>query len=85
MNVFSFEKAAKYDVSLEREAKEWIEAVTGERFGNESFASKLKNGEVLCKLINSIQPGTIKKINTSTMPFKQMENITSYLRYFFFS
>jgi len=34
---------------------------------------------VLCNLINTIKPGEIKKVSTSAMPFKQMENISLYL------
>jgi len=43
-------------------------------------APPLKNGQILCKLINCIKPGTVKKINESTMAFKQMENINNFLK-----
>ena len=60
---------------VEREAQEWIEAVVGERFEG-SFAESLKDGVILCKLINTIRPGSVAKINNpATMPFKKMENI----------
>lgn len=32
----------------------------------------LKNGVVLCNLINVLQPGAVKKINNSTMAFKMV-------------
>ena len=45
-----------------------------------SFAESLKNGQILCTLINTIKPGTIRTIGTSKMPFKQMENISNFLK-----
>jgi len=36
--------------------------------------------EVLCRLVNKVSPGAIKKVNTSPLAFKQMENITVFLR-----
>ena len=71
--------AAKYDVGAEREAQQWIESLTHQRFPS-TFAASLKNGQLLCQLINAIKPGTIARIESSNMPFKQMENISAYLR-----
>jgi len=70
---------AKYDVGLEKEVTEWIEAVSGEKKGDQVFGDWLKDGKVLCKLANTIKPGSTKKVNESTMPFKQMENITYFM------
>jgi len=41
----------------------------------------LHDGQVLCNLVNKIQPGTIKKINTGAMVFKQRENITYFQKF----
>ena len=76
--------ASKYDPQREREAREWIEAVLHERvFGGASGADavheKLKDGIILCKLINIIKPGSVKNINSSKMAFKMMENIGNFL------
>lgn len=71
--------AANYDYNAEAQAREWMESVIGEPFEGE-FGPSLKNGVLLCKLLNAIAPGTIKKINESRMPFKQMENISMFLR-----
>jgi len=30
---------------------------------------------VLCRLVNKIKPGSVAKITSMKMPFKQMENI----------
>jgi len=85
--------ASKYDLELERQAREWIEEVTGEQIFNheeypwvddvstssKNFHSLLKDGKILCRLMNIINPGAIKKINESSMAFKQMENISHFL------
>ena len=72
-------QAAKYDHDAERKVRIWIEMVT--RVTQEgSFGSYIKNGRVLCTLINSISPGAVKKIELSSMPFKEMENISSFLK-----
>ncbi len=71
--------AASYDHDAENETQLWIEEVTGVKMDGE-FGSCLKDGVLLCKVINAVKPGTIKRINTSKMPFKQMENISIFLR-----
>lgn len=72
-------QAAKYDAGLERQVEEWIQAISGEqRPEGESIAAWLKDGQVLCKLVNTIKPGIVKKVNTSKLAFKQMENITFF-------
>ncbi len=70
---------ASYDYDAENDARLWIEEVTGVKTEGE-FGSCLKDGVLLCKVINAVKPGTIKRINTSKMPFKQMENISIFLR-----
>lgn len=72
-------QAAKYDTNAEAMVKDWITAVTGDQFGP-SFGDSLKDGRILCNLINKIRAGTVKKIEASAMPFKQMENISNFLK-----
>lgn len=72
-------REANYDHRAEKEAQDWIEAVTGERF-SEDFGEELRNGRRLCLLINAIKPGSVRKVNDSRMPFKQMENISNFLK-----
>jgi len=67
------------------EVKEYIEQMTRKPFPNpaptpEDFHISLKNGVLLCELINAIKPGTISVINTKSMPFLQMENIGKYIK-----
>uniref|UniRef100_A0A7S3EXS5 Calponin-homology (CH) domain-containing protein n=1 Tax=Haptolina ericina TaxID=156174 RepID=A0A7S3EXS5_9EUKA len=71
--------AAKYDPALEAATRKWIEEVTGEKLGEMSLQQELKNGVVLCTLINCISSGVCPKPSTAKMPFKQMENIANYL------
>ncbi|KAJ3039095.1 Muscle-specific protein 20 [Rhizophlyctis rosea] len=71
---------AKYDPEREREAREWVENVTGEKIeAGQSLQDGLKDGVLLCKLANIVMPNQNIKINTSKMPFKQMENINNFL------
>merc|ERR1712066_447899 len=65
---------------LEQQAGAWIETVTGERRGGQTLMQWLKNGQVLCRMANKIQPGICPRINTQTMPFKEMENVTAFIQ-----
>ena len=60
---------------MRQQAADWIAAVTGEAVATdtaESFQESLKDGSILCKLINVLQPGFVVKINTSKMAFKMV-------------
>ena len=39
----------------------WVEAVMGEPLPSGDFGEVLKDGVVLCKLMNKLQPGSVKK------------------------
>jgi transgelin len=69
--------AGKRDAEQEKEAMNWIEAVLGENLFNrgESYEDVLRDGQVLCRLMNKVKPGSIAKINQSGGQFKMMENI----------
>ncbi|XP_045205413.1 muscle-specific protein 20-like [Mercenaria mercenaria] len=83
----------KYCLELEQQARQWMEAVLqkplieGEDpntpLGEEKFQRALKDGVLLCELINTLQPGSIKKVNRiqsgSFKQFKDMENIDNFL------
>ena len=47
--------------------------------GDAAFGEWLKDGRVLCALANAIRPGSVRRVNESKMPFKQMENIKAFL------
>ncbi|CAG5093068.1 Similar to Myophilin (Echinococcus granulosus) [Cotesia congregata] len=74
---------SKYSEELAQESLEWIRDITKEDIKTsgdmDNFYEILKDGTLLCRLINEIQPGSIKKINDSKMAFKCMENINAFL------
>ncbi|XP_034405926.1 transgelin-like [Cyclopterus lumpus] len=77
----------KYDPELEERLTEWIVAQCGPEVGRPEpaktgFQNWLKNGCVLSELINSLYATNkpIKTIKTSSMVFKQMEQISMFLK-----
>lgn len=44
----------------------------------DNFFEVLKDGVILCKLVNAIKAGSVRKVNESKMAFKCMENITAF-------
>ncbi|KAG1933859.1 calponin-3b [Pimephales promelas] len=71
--------AQKYDLQKEEELKYWIEDVTGMTIG-ENFQMGLKDGVILCELINKLQPGSIKKINHSKLNWHKLENLGNFIK-----
>jgi len=57
---------------MERQARDWIAAVTGEPFPAGGFHQALKSGVLLCKVANKLKPGAIPKVNTNSMAFMQV-------------
>ena len=70
-------RAAKYDVGLEKEARQFIQAVSGIAVAGD-FVAELKDGYTLCQVMNKLKPGSCKA-SRSKAPFVMMENINSYL------
>ncbi|KAL8184371.1 UNVERIFIED_CONTAM: Transgelin-2 [Gekko kuhli] len=78
----------QYDPELEQILIQWIVAQCGPEVGQpqpgkDEFQKWLKDGTVLCKLINSLYAkgqGPVAKIQSSTMAFKQMEQISQFLQ-----
>ncbi|NWH55633.1 CNN1 protein, partial [Fregata magnificens] len=71
--------AQKYDPQRERELRAWIEGTTGRRIGD-SFMDGLKDGVILCELINKLQPGSVQKVNEPVQNWHKLENIGNFLR-----
>nr|XP_057917125.1 LIM and calponin homology domains-containing protein 1 isoform X2 [Doryrhamphus excisus] len=63
-----------------QEAQKWIEAVTGRCFGDKNFRGGLENGILLCELLSSIKPGSVKKINRLPTPIAGLDNLSVFLR-----
>lgn len=65
------------------ECLEWVQNITGEPINTngdmDNFYEVLRDGVILCKLVNAIKPGSIKKINESKMAFKCMENLNVFV------
>ncbi|XP_074601316.1 muscle-specific protein 20 transgelin [Brevipalpus obovatus] len=70
--------SGKRDADLEGEILQWIEAIIEEKLPAGAFEDVLKDGTILCKLINKLQPGSVNKIHTSGPSFKLMENLNSF-------
>ena len=78
----------QYDADLEQILIQWITTqcrkdVGRSQPGRENFQNWLKDGTVLCELINALYPKgqvPVKKIPASTMAFKQMEQISQFLQ-----
>ena len=82
----SNKEAGRREAALE--AAGWVAAVTSTAvpaFGKtaeqaeRSLHGWLRSGELLCEVANRVVPLSVKKIAQSTMPFKQMENISHYV------
>ncbi|XP_046963540.1 myophilin-like [Vanessa cardui] len=74
---------SKYNNDIAHETLEWIKSITGQPENTAGDADNLyevlKDGTLLCNLVNKFQEGSVKKINQSTMAFKCMENINAFL------
>ena len=71
-----FQVKCKRDALQELEIQRWIEAVLGEPFPELPYDDALKNGVILCKLMNKLSPGSVSKINETGASFKLMENVS---------
>merc|ERR1712152_80028 len=58
---------------------QWVEAVMGEPLPSGDFGEVLKDGVVLCKLMNKLQPGSVKKFKEKGPAFMLMENVQSFI------
>uniref|UniRef100_A0A803YLI3 Transgelin n=1 Tax=Meleagris gallopavo TaxID=9103 RepID=A0A803YLI3_MELGA len=78
----------QYDPELEQLLVRWMVGQCGEDIpqpapGRDGFQQWLKDGTVLCRLINSLYPrgqAPVAKIQASSMAFKQMEQISQFLQ-----
>ncbi|KAK3509228.1 hypothetical protein QTP70_025591 [Hemibagrus guttatus] len=76
----------KYDPELEDRLIDWIIAQCGPSVGKpqpgkQGFQTWLKDGCILCELINSLCKDSkpVRRIQSSSMAFKQMELISQFL------
>lgn len=77
----------KYDPALEQKAMDWIAAITGTQapkvIGKDGAAlfNYLKNGVVLCKMLNAVSPGVIPATKISNPPKNMLEERVNYKIY----
>ncbi|XP_006876803.1 PREDICTED: calponin-2 [Chrysochloris asiatica] len=70
---------SKYDPQKEVELRSWIEDLTGLCIGPD-FQKGLKDGIILCTLMNKLQPGSVPKINRSMQNWHQLENLSNFIK-----
>merc|ERR1711890_9070 len=66
------------DPNQEQQVQEWIKAILGEWPEDLGYAEALKDGVILCRLMNVLSPGSVARINTKGAGFKLMENIVAF-------
>lgn len=67
------------DLERREEILNWMDAVIKEKIPRDQpFEKVLKDGQWICKLINVIQPGSVKRIATKGSNFQLMENIAAF-------
>lgn len=70
---------AQRDPELENQALEWIEGNLGEKIDrSKPYEDVLKDGIILCNLMNKLMPGCIKKIDTKGGGFALMQNLERF-------
>jgi len=76
-------QAAKYNENEGHALLEWTKELIGENIntaGNrENFLAVLKDGVILCKLINAVKEGTVKKIQKPNSNIACLDNINQFV------
>ncbi|CAD5206455.1 unnamed protein product [Bursaphelenchus okinawaensis] len=75
-------QASKFNEEEAANLLQWIKDLTKEDFDatgtRQNFLALLKDGQLLCRFINAVQPGMIKKIMKPISNFNCMENINMF-------
>ncbi|XP_044259739.1 myophilin [Tribolium madens] len=69
---------SKRNKELEAEVLNWIFQVLGEPVPKGEFEDILRDGVVLCNLMNKLAPGSVKKIQAKGTNFQLMENVQRF-------
>ncbi|XP_053781804.1 LOW QUALITY PROTEIN: calponin-2-like [Desmodus rotundus] len=70
---------SKYDPEKEEELRLWIEGLMGTSIGP-NFQESLKDGAILCTLMNKLQPGSVAGIRVSQRKFCQIDNLSKFIK-----
>ncbi|XP_031567789.1 calponin-1-like [Actinia tenebrosa] len=83
--------SSKYPKDLDMQCREWVEMMVGENINwgveheyskpGDALADALDDGVLLCRIVNEVIPGTIKKVHTGEKinEFQKQENIQNFL------
>lgn len=72
----------KRDPEQERQTLEWIETVLGKKFHpKDRYDDIIRDGQVLCEVMNTLSPGAIRKVHSTGVEFKMMENINKLVQF----
>jgi hypothetical protein len=69
----------KRDKFVESEIALWVEAVLDDCIPPKPFDELLKDGVLLCRVMNVLQPNSIPKIQKPFTKEKQIENVNAFL------
>ncbi len=74
-------RLANFDTNRANVAIIWLCQLSNTpKFSVEQMWARLKDGHILCSAANRLQAGACPRVNSSSMPFKQMENITAFIQ-----
>ena len=74
-------REGKYKGAAQQKVLAWVADVTEQEadFSRGNLIDSLRDGVVLCELLNKLQPGTVKKIDRKGKPMSNRENITKFM------
>ena len=74
-------REGKYKGAAQQKVLAWVADVTEQEadFSRGNLIDSLRDGVVLCELLNKLQPGTVKKIDRKGKPMSNTENITKFM------
>ena len=79
VNDFPQKHIGKRDKFVESEIALWVEAVLDDCIPPKPFDELLKDGVLLCRVMNVLQPNAIPKIAKPFTKEKQLENINAFI------